>query len=254
LFDKWDRLPAPRRWLIAKLLSQADVVAVQSSESMKIAQRALPQVPCRINLFGANTDALVPAFPRPIHRPLRILSLGRDMHRDWETVIAAVSGWDTCAARVGAPFMNRRVAKLAKNVEFVKPDIAQLRSLYDWADIVVVALKPNRHISGITVVTEAVLMGAPVVCTDVGGLRNYFSGEEIMYVPPGDPAAIRRAIKQLADNDALRWSLAKKAQERLLKADFSTRARARRMAEMSRELLTEREDAESIATQFQAAE
>jgi glycosyltransferase involved in cell wall biosynthesis len=134
-----------------------------------------------------------------------------------------------------------------KNVELVKPDSIQLRSLYDWADVVVVSLKPNLHISGITVITEAVLTGVPLVCTDTGGLRSYFSDDEIMYVPPNDPDAMRRAIVQLAADDGLRLSLARKAQERLLKDDLSTRARARRMAELSRELLAEPSDAEADA-------
>jgi glycosyltransferase involved in cell wall biosynthesis len=247
LFDKWDRLPALKRSLYIKLLSQADVITLQSSECMKAARRVLPAARCCMNLYGTHTDAMVPALPRPVHTPIRILSLGRDMHRDWATLIAAVSGWEGCEARVGARYIDRKQARQVKNVELVKPDSIQLRSLYDWADVVVVSLKPNLHISGITVITEAVLTGVPLVCTDTGGLRSYFSDDEIMYVPPNDPDAIRRAIVQLAADDGLRLSLARKAQERLLKDDLSTRARARRMAELSRELLAEPSDAEADA-------
>lgn len=249
LFDKWDHLPANRRWLYTKLLSQTDVLTVQSPECMKVARRVLPAVPCRMNPYGTHVDAMVPAFLRPAHTPFRILSLGRDMHRDWATMIAAVSGWEACEARIGARYLNRRLVRHAKNVQLVKPDSTQLRSLYDWANVVVVALKPNLHISGITVITEAVLMGVPVICTDTGGLRSYFSDGEIMYVPPNDAGAMRRAIAQLAANDALRLTMARMAQERLLKADLSTRARARRLAELSRELLAQGTAAEGEAAQ-----
>jgi glycosyltransferase involved in cell wall biosynthesis len=139
-----------------------------------------------------------------------------------------------------------------KNIELVKPDNTQLRGLYDWADIVVVSLKPNLHASGITVITEAVLMGVPVVCTDTGGLRTYFSDDEIMYVPPNDAVAMRRAITQLAADDALGLTMARKAQERVVKDDLSTRARAKRMAELSRELLAERSVAEAGTLQQRA--
>jgi glycosyltransferase involved in cell wall biosynthesis len=249
LFDKWNRLPAKKRWLYSKLLSRTDVLTVQSSECMKVARNVLPAVRCRMNPYGTHMDAMVPAFLRSVHTPLRILSLGRDMHRDWATMIAAVSGWETCEARIGARSINRGLVRHAENVELVKPDSTQLRSLYDWADVVVVALKPNLHISGITVITEAVLMGVPVVCTDTGGLRSYFSDGEIMYVPPNDAGAIRRAITRLAGDDALRLTMARAAQERLLKADLSTRARAKRMAELSRELLAEGTDADAGAAQ-----
>jgi len=245
LFDKWDRLSVNKRRIYIRLLSQADVLTVQSSEGMKVARRALPAVRCRINPYGTHMEAMVPAFFRPAHKPFRILSLGRDMHRDWATMVAAVGGWEACEARIGARYLNRRLVRHATNVELVKPDSAQLQSLYDWADVVVVALKPNVHVSGITVITEAVLMGVPVVCTDTGGLRSYFSDDEIMYVPPNDAGAMRRAIAHLAANDTLRFAMAQTAQARLLRADLSTRARARRMAELSRELLAEGSDAEA---------
>jgi glycosyltransferase involved in cell wall biosynthesis len=90
-------------------------------------------------------------------------------------------------------------------------------------------------------------MGAPIVCTDTGGLRSYFSDDEIMYVPPNDAVAMRRAIVQLAADDALRFNMTRKAQERILRDDLSTRARAERMAELSRELLEERLDIEAGA-------
>ena len=247
LFDKWNHLPRPKRWLYAKLLSQVDVLTLQSSETMRAAQRALPGVPRRLNLYGTRVDAMVPAVPRAVHTPLRILSLGRDVHRDWATVIEVVKGWESSEARIGARYIDRKQARQVKNIELVNPDSTQLRTLYDWADVVVVSLMPNLHISGITVITEAVLMGAPIVCTDTGGLRSYFSDDEIMYVPPNDAVAMRRAIVQLAADDALRFNMTRKAQERILRDDLSTRARAERMAELSRELLEERLDIEAGA-------
>ena len=35
LFDKWDRLPAHKRWLYSKLLSQTNVLTLQSSENLE---------------------------------------------------------------------------------------------------------------------------------------------------------------------------------------------------------------------------
>jgi glycosyltransferase involved in cell wall biosynthesis len=139
--------------------------------------------------------------------------------------------------RIGAKSIARRLARRSRNIRLVAPDSRELRELYAWADMIVIPLKPNLHVSGITVVAEAVLFGVPMVCTDTGGLRAYFSDDEVRYVPANDPGAMRSAIEQLAANDALRFEMTSKAQERLLKTELSTRARARRLSDLSRDLL-----------------
>jgi glycosyltransferase involved in cell wall biosynthesis len=113
-----------------------------------------------------------------------------------------------------------------------------LFSAYDWADIVVVALKQNLHASGITVLQEATALGLPVICSDLGGLRAYFSDKEIYFIPAGDPAEIQKAIAKLAGDDQLRWALVERALARMKTGGLNSRSYARRHAELSRELLT----------------
>ena len=76
-----------------------------------------------------------------------------------------------------------------------------VKALYEWADIVIVSLKPNLHASGITVILESIILGVPVVCTDSGGLRAYFSSWEICYVPVYAPIAMRVAVEELAADE-----------------------------------------------------
>ena len=124
------------------------------------------------------------------------------------------------------------------NVEKLKiTSNRHLFSLYDWADMVVVTLKQNLHASGITVLQEATVLGLPVICSDTGGLRAYFSDEEIYFVPPGDPAELQKAIAKLAGDDHLRWGLAERAQARMKTGGLNSRSYARRHAELSKELL-----------------
>jgi len=113
----------------------------------------------------------------------------------------------------------------------------EIEELYKWADVSVVPLKPNLHASGITAVAEAALFGVPVICTDTGGIRGYFSKEEVRYVLPRDPEALSRALQQLAADDELRFSMASKAQARMIASKLSSRVRAHRLAALSRELL-----------------
>lgn len=75
----------------------------------------------------------------------------------------------------------------------------------------VVALKPNLHASGITVLQEAAIRGVAIVCTDTGGLRAYFSDKEIYYIPGSNSFELRNAIRKLAEDNELRWALAARA-------------------------------------------
>ena len=76
-----------------------------------------------------------------------------------------------------------------------------------------------------------------MICTDTGGLRAYFSENEICFIPLGDPAGLQKAIATLAGDDDLRWGLAERAQARMTSGGLNSRSYARRHAELSRELL-----------------
>jgi glycosyltransferase involved in cell wall biosynthesis len=75
-----------------------------------------------------------------------------------------------------------------------------LLDLYSRCDGVIVPLRENMHASGITVVEEATQRGRPVIATDVGGLRDYFSDSEVSYFSAGDVSGLRSAINELASD------------------------------------------------------
>jgi glycosyltransferase involved in cell wall biosynthesis len=59
---------------------------------------------------------------------------------------------------------------------------------------------PSRAESMPYVVLEAIAAGMPVVATDVGGIPEIFGPDSSALVPPGDAAALARAIEAaLAD-------------------------------------------------------
>jgi glycosyltransferase involved in cell wall biosynthesis len=238
LFDRWHLFSTPRRWLYQYLLSQADVLTVQSPENLKAARRLFPHMRSEFIRFGVASDAMVVPVQRKAHRPVRLVALGNDMHRDWETLVAAAQPFSGCRLRIGSKNIDRRLTDYAHNIEVIAPSSrSEIAELYAWADLAVVALKPNLHASGITVIFEAVLRGLPVVCTDTGGIRGYFSDEDVRYVPPQDPVALRRAFQGLAEDDQMRFAMATHAQARMLSSDLSSRSFARRHYEISRGLV-----------------
>jgi glycosyltransferase involved in cell wall biosynthesis len=238
LFDRWPRFSAPRRLFYARLLSHADLLTVHSPDNLQRARELFPGTRSRLVLFGVRTDAVSALRRRPVRCPIRVLSLGNDEHRDWDTAIAAIRGWQGCELKIVSPSVTEHRIKSIANVTKATPRSMQdLEALYDWADIVVLTIKPNLHASGITVILEATVFGLPVICTDIGGLRAYFPDDEVRYVPPRDAAELRRAIAELAADDASRWMLVERARARVHSHGLSSRSYARKHAELSRELL-----------------
>ncbi len=168
--------------------------------------------------------------------PIRVLSLGNDRHRDWNTLISATRNVPDIEVKLAT--VSLKPLADANNIAVVRAqNNDELFALFAWADIVVVALKPNLHASGITVIEEATIFGLPVICSRVGGLDAYFGREDIFYVDGHDPAQIRAAIQGLAHDDARRTALVRKARQRLYHDELTSKGYARRHVELSKQLL-----------------
>jgi len=216
LFDRWPRFSLPRRLFYARLLSHADLLTVHSPDNLQRARELFPGIRSRLVLFGVKTDAVSALRRRPVRFPIRVLSLGNDEHRDWDTAIAAIRGWKGCELKIVSPGVSEHRVKGIANITKAAPrSMRDLEALYDWADVVVLTLKPNLHASGITVILEATVFGLSVICTDTGGLRAYFPDEEVRYVPPRDAAELRRAIADLAADDERRWTMVERSRARM---------------------------------------
>jgi glycosyltransferase involved in cell wall biosynthesis len=129
----------------------------------------------------------------------------------------------------------------APNVEIALfSGIKKQHELYDWADLIVVPLRPNSHASGITVMLEAAAVGKPMVVTNVGALQDYFPAGEAAYIPPFNPPALREAVDQLAaaPMEALRQAQA--AAAGLLSRDLTTQSYAMQHVKVTQEMLRAR--------------
>jgi len=167
------------------------------------------------------------------------------MHRDWETLLRAVEGNNNVELRIAtdpSSRWNHSLKRLAYNPNQIT--IEPLRSLerihdaYEWADIVVVPLTPNRHNSGITVILEAVTAGKPVIAANAGGLKGYFGDDEIRYVPPGNVEALAVAVEECTRKVDDTLARVKNAQAKLLAAGLTTKARVSSHISLTEELLS----------------
>ncbi|MDQ4088773.1 MAG: glycosyltransferase family 4 protein [Actinomycetota bacterium] len=77
----------------------------------------------------------------------------------------------------------------------------ELRELYARSRFVVVPLHDVDSNCGVTTVTEAMSMGRAVIVTRIRGQSDVIThGEQGLYVPAGDAAALRAAIQHLMDH------------------------------------------------------
>ncbi len=82
-------------------------------------------------------------------------------------------------------------------------DHRRLRALYARSRVVVVPLHDVDFDAGVTSIAEAMAMARPVVVTRSRGQVDLVrEGETGLYVPPGDPAALRAAIERLLRDPA----------------------------------------------------
>jgi len=216
LFDRWQDLGLIKRWVFSRLIAKADILTVLSPENLKVARTLFPHIRSEFIPFGINVDELAPLKKEKIHHPVRILSIGNDPHRDWQILIQSVKDLPDCHLKIASWKLNKEVLKDYNNIELLHISTdSKLLSAYEWADIILLTIKPNLHASGITVLQEAAVLGIATICSDIGGLKAYFSDEEVYFIPHGDASEIQKAIATLAGDDQLRWRLAERAQARM---------------------------------------
>ncbi|MEB3371394.1 glycosyltransferase [Saccharopolyspora mangrovi] len=219
-----DTSPPQRIELEAQVARGADrVIATCTDEVGELAEMGVPPERTAILPCGIDVDRFCPAAPRqPKRGPARILSIGRLVERKGvDVVIRAmrdlpdarllIAGGPREAEWADDPEVNRlqavaRQAGVADRTEFLgqvpHDDAPDLHRSVD-----VVASVPWYEPFG-TVPLEAMACGVPVVVSAVGGhLDTVVDRRTGLHVPPHDPAATARAVRELLDRPGLRAEL-----------------------------------------------
>jgi glycogen synthase len=89
---------------------------------------------------------------------------------------------------------------VASSLSFSLASRQQIRQHYQRADVTLFTSMIEHEAFGL-VPLEAMVSGCPVIATGVGGSSEYcLDGVNCVRVPPGDPAALARAVRQLAQS------------------------------------------------------
>jgi glycosyltransferase involved in cell wall biosynthesis len=236
----YDRLGRARRRLLAASVRSAAVVVCIASEARKrlLAQTRAEPERVRVALLGVDQRYWQPAAPPSDGY---VLTVGRDLARDYETFARAVDGLPARAVVV-AKEENLRGVRLPPNAE-VRLNVApaEVRELYAGASCVVVPIRAEGYRfgtenSGTIALLEAMASARAVIVSERSYLADYVQpGRTALTTPPGDVEALRAAIEHVLRDRALAARLAAEAR-RTIDGSFTTRHFAGRMAEILRAL------------------
>jgi glycosyltransferase involved in cell wall biosynthesis len=121
----------------------------------------------------------------------------------------------------------------------IAQDVPSAQVMASWmrASAAVVPSVWNEPMGQVAI--EAMLVGRPVVASDVGGLRDVVEHDATgLMVPPGDPGALAAALDTLLDDPAARRRMGEKG--RLHARQFEAAAAAPRVVEVFEDVLRRR--------------
>jgi len=149
-----------------------------------------------------------------------ILSVGRDLGRDFKTLIKAIEGTRYKLKLVTLPYLVKNLIGRYPWIEiFYNLPYKDLFHLYSGATLVVVPLKRGiTYPSGIRAVMESIALGCLTIVSWTPVLDEYFTHEEdVIFVEPENPKALKKLIISITENQVLKDKIKKRALANLKK-------------------------------------
>ena len=179
------------------------IMVLGSNQKPYIQRRWRPRATIEVIYHYVDTQFFSPvAAPAPAKGP--ILSIGDDVGRDFETLVAALEG-SVVETLVKTRRQLPQQSSLNPAIKIISKWLSylELRDLYADSRFVVVPLRDTLNASGVSSVLEASAMGKALIVSDSSGIRDYVvPGETCLVVPCGDARALRAAIERLLSDEA----------------------------------------------------
>jgi glycosyltransferase involved in cell wall biosynthesis len=157
---------------------------------------------------------------RATARP-QLCSVGLE-RRDYPTLLQAVTGVNAHAVIAAASPWAKQPDTTAgqvipENVTVQKFNQFELRQVYADSRFLVMPLYAVDFQAGVTAILEAMAMGKAVICSRTAGQTDVVvDGVTGLYVPPGDPVALRAAIQRLLDHPDVAERMGTAGRQRVL--------------------------------------
>lgn len=189
VYSTWQKHFIENRWKIPPERVVFTPFTVDASFFAPI--RSLPDNPLGIEWSGKPLICAVGLEFRDY--PTFIESV-RDL--DIQVIIAAASPWSKRADTT-------RGQEIPDNVLVRRFSQYDLRTLYAMSSFVVMPLYEVNFQAGVTAILEAMAMGKAVICSRTSGQTDIVIEDNTgIYVPPGNPNALKEAVLYLMNNPA----------------------------------------------------
>ncbi len=218
-------------WFIRKAIASADgVICPSTAQSDYLKQEGFDPRRVFFIPYGIDADFYIKNADRRT-RPMReryIMSAGRDIGRDYATLINAMEGYDMRLLIGALPrnFPGSETFPVNVTVKYFLP--IEMPSLLYHAEFVVIPTIPEEKMvgsdcSGQYVLLESMASGKAVIASERRTLSDYFlDGEDGLTVPPEDPATLRKAIQTLLEHPERARRMGEWARKKAL-ARFTTK-------------------------------
>jgi glycosyltransferase involved in cell wall biosynthesis len=212
----------PQNWLRKLILKMnmkyATGIVVFSKTQIKLWSKLFNISPSRFKFLPYTIDVSFYKYSdsdNSFSRPY-ILSVGRDMARDYKTFVEAVIGLGVDVKIVSIPYLMRDVNLSNPAIEFLEYiPYNKLFDLYSKALFVVIPLKRWGIVypSGIRALHEALKFRKCVIASHSPILEEYVKHEEgVLYVDPENAQELRKTIMSLLQDSKRRLMLEKKTE------------------------------------------
>jgi glycosyltransferase involved in cell wall biosynthesis len=191
-----------RRLYATSLASTAAVVTYSEHEAAEL-ERFLADHDrsARVEFvpFGVDTEAFTPS-ERPAD--VDVVSVGADPHRDFELLLRVAADLPDVSFELVVPEDRARaLGHIPANVR-VEADMPfdAMRDRLERARVVALPVRENSYSGATTVLLQAMALARPVVVTRTAAIASGYGledGGNVLLVPPGGQADLKRAIADL---------------------------------------------------------
>lgn len=210
-------------WVLV-LLRLRIMLIVPTEQQAEEARRTFGRRAIAIDTIDGLTDTefFRPPTARPANDPPLVAGCGVEQ-RDYATMGAGLGdaevSVEVCFASPNQSDKTRYTMPepVPANMVFRHMPFAELRDLYQRADVMVLAVRENQYSAGLTSLFEAIACEAPVVVSASTGIIDQLIAEDLVIgVPVGRPEAIRDAVETILADPAKAAARATEARRVLL--------------------------------------
>lgn len=208
--DKFHRIVSDK-----SAIRRLDAAVVVSTMQREIFSGLLGPERVRYVPHGIDVHFFTSAQARERNARFRCLFVGSHL-RDFDTLQGAIKrlhGKDIEFVIVTSRNEHQRFNGLQNVTLLTGVDDKTLRDLYQTCDLFVV---PVLDATANNALLEAMACGAPIVSTDVSGIRDYIAAPAAVLTKKGDPDALAAAIERLFGDDAERAAMGRASREQAL--------------------------------------